>query len=275
MKKTVSVVVVTYNRPNDVKDTVDSLLGQSVKPFEVIVIDNGSNPPLNIELRSRNIKRIRFDQEVGLSNARNYGISIARGGYIAFIDDDAVADRRWLEEIQKGIDVADILGGPIRPAHQAVPPEWWNEKDFGECAGIGNALNRFIWGGNMVVRKGAFSTVGLFNPILGRRNGKLLGFEEVDFIDRATKKGLSAQFMPAAVVYHKVTRKRMTFGYIVRWSYNAGKSRKIREGYQPLKTCFDILLGMFSMVSPRIIISKKHVRIKKIARIASLLGRLV
>jgi glycosyltransferase involved in cell wall biosynthesis len=275
MKKTVSVVVVTYNRPKDVKDTIDSLLNQSVKPFEVIVIDDGSNPPLSIDYPNKNLKRMRFDQEVGLSNARNYGISIARGRYVAFIDDDAIADKCWLEEIQKGIGVADILGGPIRPAYQEVPPKWWNEKYFGVPAGIGNAISRTIWGCNMIVRKEAFNAVGLFNPKIGRQKGKLLCSEEMDFIDRATKKGLSVQFMPAVVVYHKVKLKRMTFGYIVRWNYYAGKSRKIREGPRSLKTYFDILLEMFFLFSPRIIISEKRVRIYKIARMAWLLGGLL
>jgi glycosyltransferase involved in cell wall biosynthesis len=276
VKKQLSVVVVTYNRPRDLKRTVDSLLDQSAKPLEVIVIDDGSNPPLNIEFRSKNIKRIRFDKEVGLSNARNYGISIAKGEYIAFIDDDATADKCWLEEIQKGINVADILGGPIRPVYQAVPPEWWNEKDFGGFVGIGNAVSRSIWGCNMVVRKEAFSTVGLFNPNIGRQKGKLLGWEEIDFIDRATKKGLSAQFMPAAVVYHKVPPKRMTLNYIIRRNYDDGKSEKIREGRQPLRTYFGIMWLMFStMASPRSIISGKLVRIRKILLMARLLGKLL
>jgi GT2 family glycosyltransferase len=273
VKKTISVIVVTYNRPRDVRDTIDSLLNQSVKPFEIIVIDNGSNPPLNMEFRSANVKSIRFDQEVGLSKARNYGISTAKGEHVAFIDDDAVADKHWLEEFQKGMDEADILGGSIKPLHQAVPPEWWSEKDFGGCAGVGNALNGFIWGGNMVIRKETFTTVGLFNPNIGRHEGKLLGFEEVDLIDRATKKGLSVQFMPTAIVYHKVPPNKMTFGYIVRWNYYGGKSQKLREGNRPLKTSLGILFGIFYMASPRILISGKPARIRKIAWMAWLLGR--
>ena len=110
MKERVSVILVTYNRPKDVKEAVESLLNQSVKPFEVIVIDDGSAPPMNIDFRRENLKVIRFDQEVGISNARSYGVNIAKGECIAFTDDDGIAEKNWVEEIQKGLESADVVG---------------------------------------------------------------------------------------------------------------------------------------------------------------------
>src|SRR5665647_867229 len=167
MKDRVSVIVVTYNRPKDVREAVESLLNQSVKPFEVIVIDDGSNPPSSTKFLTENLKVIRFDQEVGLVNARNYGVNIAKGECIAFIDDDAVAEKNWVKEIQKGLESADVIGGPIKPLYQALPPEWWNEKMFGAYAGVGNAgagrlgqgleqRARWICGCNMAFRTEVF-----------------------------------------------------------------------------------------------------------------------
>jgi GT2 family glycosyltransferase len=220
------------------------------------------------------VKQIRFDQEVGLSNARNYGISLVEDGYIAFLDDDAIADRNWLEEVRKGIDEADILGGPIRPIYQVPPPKWWNEKVFGFCAGVGNWTNGEIWGTNLVVRKEVFRAVGLFNPNIGRQKEKLLSFEEIDFIDRAQKSGFRVRFMPLAVVYHKVASKRMTLAYILRWNYYAGKSKKAQHGYRPSRTCRSILMCILDMINPQIITSEKSTRIRKIAWMVALLGEL-
>lgn len=274
MGKPISVIITTYNRPKDIKDAIGSLLIQTVKPFEIIVIDDGSQPPLGTRFQSKEVKQIRFDQEVGLSNARNCGISLVEDGYIAFLDDDAIADRNWLKEVQKGIDAADILGGPIRPIYQVPPPKWWNEKAFGFCAGVGNWINGEIWGTNLVVRKEVFRAVGLFNPNIGRRKGKILSFEEIDFIDRAQRSGFRVRFMPLAIVYHKVASRRMTLGYILRWNYYAGKSKKTQHGYRPSRTCRNILMCMLDMINPQIITSEKSIRIRKIAWMVALLGEL-
>lgn len=73
MEKGISVVIVTYNRPKDVMETINSLLNQSYEPLEIIVIDDGSDPPLNLKSTIKNLVLIRFDEEIGVSRARNYG----------------------------------------------------------------------------------------------------------------------------------------------------------------------------------------------------------
>jgi len=276
MKKRISVVVGTYNRPKDVMDTVTSLVSQSVKPFEIIIIDDGSTPPLNLRFSQKKLKLIRFDKNVGACSARNYGINVAKGEYVAFIDDDAMADKHWLEEMQKGIKMeADILGGPLKPIYETSPPKWWNEKDFGFYSGVGNIWGSYIWGANMIVRKEVFRKIGLFRSDLGPRKGKHSGGEELDLINRARVRGYHVLFIPKAIVCHKVKSKRMSLGYILKWEYYYGKMLKTRDGYRPLETTFLLFLGILSMANPRIILSEISVRIKKIAWIAELFGRLI
>ncbi|MEM2338352.1 MAG: glycosyltransferase family 2 protein [Candidatus Bathyarchaeia archaeon] len=84
MEKGVSIVVVTHNRQKDVTETIESLLNQSLKPIEIVVIDDGSNPPLNIKYRVKELKIIRLNEEVGACNARNFGVRLARGGLCGF-----------------------------------------------------------------------------------------------------------------------------------------------------------------------------------------------
>lgn len=275
MKNGISVVIPTYNKPNDVVQTIESLLNQSCRPLEIIVIDDGSDPPLSLKFKVKNLKLIRFNKNVGACNARNYGIKVAKGDYVAFIDDDAIADKHWLEEVRRGIDMgADILGGPLEPIYEMPPPKWWNEKEFGHVAGIGN-WGGWIWGANMIVRKEVFKKAGLFRLELGPRKGKHLSHEESDLINRAKRLGYSVLFMPKAVVYHKVESHEMTIRRILKQEYYNGKSLKIRDGYQPLKTSILLLLGLLSMANPRILLSETSVRIKKIAWIARLLGQLI
>lgn len=273
MKKGISVVIVTYNRPKDVKETVDSLINQSIKPLEIIVIDDGSNPPLNVKFDVKNLKLIRLDKEVGLSDARNYGTNIAKGEYVAFIDDDAIADKYWLEEIQKGIRIgADILGGPLKPIYEVQPPNWWNEKVLGSVVSVGNIGE--IWGANMIIKKEVFNRMGFFKSEIGKQKGKLLSCEETDLINRAKRRGYQILFIPKAIVFHKVKSERMTLKYILNSKYFLGKTMKILYGYKPLKTSSLILKGILEMAYPSIILSEKAVKIRKIASIVALFGEL-
>jgi GT2 family glycosyltransferase len=274
MKDDVSVVIVTYNRAKDVNDAVNSLLNQSAKPLEIIVIDDGSIPPVKLDFCSDRLRLIRFDQEIGISDARNFGVKTAQGDYIAFMDDDAISEYHWLEELRKGFETAKIVGGQVKPLYLVPPPDWWTQEDFGAIVGVGNLSREGIFGCNMAIKVDVFKKVGFFNPNLGRKKGKLLSCEENDFFDRAKRKGVIFKIARAAVVNHKVPAKRMTFSYILRWSYYNGKSQKIYEEVSPLKTFFQIMQVVVGILNPHIFLSKKSQRILLIAWIATLIGRL-
>jgi glucosyl-dolichyl phosphate glucuronosyltransferase len=234
MQPRISVVVVNYNRPHEVKDAIQSLLSQSAEPFEIIIIDDASNPPLSLAVDDLKMILIRFDKEVGLSAARNHGISIAKGDYIAFIDDDCIVSEHWIEEIQNGINAGgEILGGPLRPLFKAKPPKWWNENELGYFVGVGNSKSRKIWGANMVFKKEVFQKIGVFNPNIGRQKGKLLGFEDARLISKG-EKSCRILFLPKAEVLHLVGAQRLTLKYIIRWSFNHGKSLRIDAGTKML-----------------------------------------
>ena len=96
----VSVVIAAFNRAEFIPQTIDSLLGQSFKDFELIVVDDGSTDQTFDLLRSYG-HRLRFFRQKnrGPSAARNLGVSHARGGWIAFQDSDDVSAPDHLQSL--------------------------------------------------------------------------------------------------------------------------------------------------------------------------------
>jgi glycosyltransferase involved in cell wall biosynthesis len=86
----VSVIIPTHNRAHIIPQTIDSVLTQTFRDFEIIVIDDGSTDDTSAVLQHRYGERIACIriQNSGLPAARNRGITAARGQYIAFLDDD-------------------------------------------------------------------------------------------------------------------------------------------------------------------------------------------
>lgn len=102
----VSVIIPTYNRRDYVQEAIDSVLAQTFTDYEIIVIDDGSTDGTGEALRARYGDRIHYEWQgnQGESVARNRGIELARGEYIAFLDSDDL----WLpEKLEKQVAYLD------------------------------------------------------------------------------------------------------------------------------------------------------------------------
>lgn len=89
----ISVIVPTFNRKDLLKRTINSILDQTYKVFELIIVDDGSTDNTEDYVRSINDKRIRYfktENWGGPARPRNIGIDKASGDYIAFCDDDDI-----------------------------------------------------------------------------------------------------------------------------------------------------------------------------------------
>ncbi len=93
----VSVVVNTYNRAASLHQTLQALQRQNYSKFEVIVVNGPSTDDTAEVLRAHAAQiRVGTCAQRNLSISRNVGIEMARGEFVAFIDDDAVPDENWL-----------------------------------------------------------------------------------------------------------------------------------------------------------------------------------
>src|SRR3989338_6677567 len=86
----VSVIMATRNRAHSISKSIDSILNQTYKNIELIIVDDGSTDETQQVISSYSDERIRYfkEEKVGRSACRNFGIRNSRGAYIGFCDDD-------------------------------------------------------------------------------------------------------------------------------------------------------------------------------------------
>ena len=109
----VSAIVTTYNRANLIGETINSILKQSFKNFELLIVDDGSTDNTGDVINSFQDKRIVYiksDNWGGPARPRNIGIKRAKGEYIAFCDDDDLWVKDKLEKQLNIFKTYDVVG---------------------------------------------------------------------------------------------------------------------------------------------------------------------
>ena len=84
----VSIIIPSRNRPELAKAAARSALDQTYRNIEVIVVDDGSEPPLGLDIQDARLKLVRNEKSVGGAAARNIGLSNASGDFLCLLDDD-------------------------------------------------------------------------------------------------------------------------------------------------------------------------------------------
>ena len=238
----ISVVICTsdIDRLSYIIKTVHSIKNQTYKDHEVIVaVDHNLRllKRLN-EIFDENITMVLNKGQKGLSSTRNTGIKNASGDVIAFIDDDAFAEERWLERLLKNYKSDGVLGvgGKVVPLWENGRPSWFSEElDWiVGCSYKGNVeekakVGRLI-GCNMSFRKEVFKKVGYFKGMIGQDVEKpLLRGDDTEFcigVLNSIPNG-SIIYDPSAVVYHNVPRSRASIRYVINRAFYGGMSIKI------------------------------------------------
>lgn len=219
-----SIIVPVYNRIDEVRDLVESLEKQTMKNFELILVEDGSSEPCKEVAEAAEGIEVRyfFKPNEGRSIARNYGIERSRGDYLVFFDSDCVIPPQYFEKLTARLDAEplDCFGGPDA-AHESFTD---TQK------AINFAMTSFlttggIRGGKMSMEKFVPRT---FNTGFSRQvYEKVGGFremfsEDIDMSTRIRQAGFSVGLILPAYVYHK---RRVDFAKFFRQVYVFGMSR--------------------------------------------------
>jgi glycosyltransferase involved in cell wall biosynthesis len=194
-----TVVIPARDAARTLPETLDALADQDLaEPFEVIVVDNGSNddtPQLASE-HPRVDKVLRRERGAGPGAARNDGVAAATGPVIAFTDSDCVPSPAWLREGLAAMDGADLVQGQVLPV-EGIPVgpfdhTLWVTSEYGlyETA-------------NLLVRREWFDRVGGFEDVVDTRHERPFG-EDALFAWRARRAGARTAFAPGALIHHAV-----------------------------------------------------------------------
>lgn len=230
--ETISVIICGYTleRWNDLARAVASTQRQTLPAREVIVVIDG-----NAELKRRADRELTGAVVLmnahapGLSGARQTGAEHATGSILAFLDDDAIADEDWLEQLLQAYEDPNVLGvgGLIDPLWREPPPRWF-PAEFNwvvGCTYAGMSVQttriRNPIGANMSVWASVLETAGAFDARLGRSDGHkgLYGAaEETELGIRTTAShpGRYWVYRAEARVRHVVSAERASWRYFVR-----------------------------------------------------------
>ncbi len=224
-----SAVICTHDRYDLLPAAIELLLRQDTAPgvVEIIVVDNSPDQSATAEFARRyaGAADLRYlaEAQAGLSNARNVGVAAARGGIVAFIDDDARASPNWASELIAAHSAyqgkAGIVGGRVIPRWQTPPPRWLGPELFGYLSllDLGDerrelAAGETLVGCNLSFDRPALLAAGGFSTRLGRTGSgaTLLSNEELEAANRITRAGKLSIYAPHAVVEHIVQAERLT-----------------------------------------------------------------
>src|SRR5581483_12146947 len=93
----VSVIIPTYNRRDFVREAIASVLAQAYQDFEVIIVDDGSQDDTHAVIQEFPGVRYIYQENRGVSAARNRGVTVSQGEFLAFLDSDDIWRPRKLE----------------------------------------------------------------------------------------------------------------------------------------------------------------------------------
>lgn len=243
----ISVVICSYNREDYIIGAIESLNQQTLSKdkFEVLVVDNNSIDNTGELVQQYISKHPGFhlhyltESRQGASYARNTGAAFSKGWLLCFMDDDAIAEKDYLQNILNFFQAhpdANGLGGRIIPKYIPEKPKWMSHFvsslvgnfDYSQEVEVFKP-GKYPLESNMIVLKEDFTTIGGFNTDLPGVKGTLrIGGEGKDFFLRLQALGRKIYYDPSVVVHHVVEVKKLTPQYMYRVASGIGRGESVR-----------------------------------------------
>jgi len=229
-----SIIVPVYNRPDEVDELLESLSNQTLKDFEVIIVEDGSVKPCkDVCDKYAGILALHYyaKENSGPGQSRNYGAELAQGDYVIILDSDVVLPTGYLQAIDDELhqNPSEAFGGPdaahdsFTPVQKAISYSMTSFFTTGGIRGGKAKLDKFYPRSfNMGIRRDVYLKLGGFS--------KMRFGEDIDFSYRIVEAGYKPQLFPEAWVWHK---RRTDFKKFFRQVYNSGIARINLEKRHP------------------------------------------
>ena len=223
-----SVIIPVYNRPDEVDELLESLTHQTVKDFEVVVVEDGSTVPCK-EVVEKYMSTLDIQyltkKNGGPGPARNYGVEHSKGEYVLILDSDCVLPEGYLAAIEQELteNPCDAFGGPDA-AHESFTNVQkaisYSMTSFFTTGGIRGgkkkgAMDKFYPRSfNMGIRREVYLKLKGFS--------KMRFGEDIDFSYRIVEAGYKSRLFPEAWVWHK---RRTDMDKFFKQVFNSGIAR--------------------------------------------------
>jgi peptidoglycan/xylan/chitin deacetylase (PgdA/CDA1 family) len=213
-EKFVSVIVCTKDREEQLKRCLDSLNNLRYENKEIIVVDNASSSGGTKNLVKQYPARYLWEGKKGKGFALNLGIQTAKGEILAFVDDDVVVDKNWLNNLTNDLSYPgvmcatgltlplelDTMAANLFEAYYQGFGRGYKRREYGPPfppSHVGNIGG----GGNAAFKKEIFDLVGYFDEILSPGTPGSAG-EDTDLFYRIVASGYKIRYNPSAVAWH-------------------------------------------------------------------------
>ncbi len=249
-----SIIIPTFNRACYLALAINSFVAQKfpAEKFEILIIDNGSTDNTKqvaetaISTNPSHQIQYIYEPEPGLLSGRHRGAIEAKGDILIFVDDDIQADVNWLQAIESSFTApsVQVVGGRNLPKYEVEPPEWlewfWEKHPSGQSCSYLSLLDlgdqvceidaNYVWGLNFSIRKKALFELRGFHPdCIPKHLQHFQGDGETGLTLRANQLGYKAIYQPKALVFHHVTKERMTYEYFAKRFFYEGVCKSYTE----------------------------------------------
>lgn len=202
-----SFIVPVYNRPNEIRELLQSLAEQTyTKPYEIVIVEDGSSLDSEEEIQKFSQLPITYLRKPnsGPGDSRNYGMQRAKGNYFIVLDSDCILPSDYLVKAEASLqeNYVDCYGGPDaahksfssvqKAINYAMTSLWTTGGIRGRKDAVGKFQPRSF---NMGISKTAFQKTGGY--------GNIHPGEDPDLTIRLWNNGFETKLIPEAYVYHK------------------------------------------------------------------------
>ena len=201
MSNNISLYIAAYNAEKTIEKSIKSILQQTLKPKEIIVInDCSTDKTLSLLKNFNQIKVINNKKNYGLAKSRNIALKYSKYDLLASIDSDVICKKNWLEKLFNTMikKKADLIGGKLTEKYVKEPANHWRSYYLKQNWGNKQINNpQFVFGANFLLNKKKIKNLNIKYNEAFRTNG-----EDVNFSNVLKSKNCNLYYEPRAICYH-------------------------------------------------------------------------